>query len=145
MIWIWLTGAFIAVVIEIATPSFGFVLVAAAAAAAAAMAAAGMGFPLQLVTFGAASLFLLLFLRPRILAKIGPSPGVPDRADRLVGRRGRVSEAIDPVSGRGRVLVEGQDWAAAHACAIPEGAEIVVEGHAGIKLVVAPVQPHPAA
>lgn len=92
----------------------------------------------QFLVFGVSALFLLIFLRPRILAKIGPSPGVPARAEKLVGHRGRVIEAVDPVSGRGRVLVDGQDWAASHLHPIPEGAEIVVEGHAGIKLVVAP-------
>lgn len=139
MTWIWLAAAFISVLIEVATPSFGFVLVAAAAAAAAAVSAVGLNPFVQFMTFGVSSLFLLLFLRPRILAKIGPSPGVPDRAERMVGRRGRVTEAVDPVSGRGRVLVDGQDWAASHVNPIAEGAEIVVEGHAGIKLVVAPV------
>lgn len=140
MIGVWLVAALVAVIIEVATPSFGFVLVAVGACGAAAVAAAGLNLFIQLSTFGVSSLLLLVFLRPRILAKIGPSPGVPDRAERLVGHRGRVTEAVDPSSGRGRVLVDGQDWAAKHAQAIPEGAEIVVEGHAGIKLVVSPVK-----
>lgn len=138
MIGVWLVFALVCIVVEVATPSFGFFLVAAAALASAAVAAVGYGLFLQLSVFGVCSLVLLVFLRPRILAKLGTSPGVPDRAERLVGHKGRVVEAIDPTSGRGRVLVDGQDWAAAHAHPIAEGTEIVVEGHAGIKLVVAP-------
>jgi len=35
---------------------------------------------------------------------------VRTNVDALIGRIGTVSERIDPVTGKGRVLVEGEDW-----------------------------------
>jgi membrane protein implicated in regulation of membrane protease activity len=64
-----------------------------------------------------------------------PSP-VPSRTDKLVGQRGVVTEAIDPVRGTGRVNAGGEDWAARSEAPLPVGAEIVVDGSDGIVLRV---------
>jgi membrane protein implicated in regulation of membrane protease activity len=137
----WLLGALAAFVIEVLSPFFGFSLVGVAAVAAAAVAAFGRGLPSQFAAFGVCSFFLLGFLRSRIALKIAASaPGVPTRAEGLIGKRAKVVEAIDPQNGRGRVLVDGVDWSANCAAAVPEGADVLIEGHRGIRLLVSPVQ-----
>lgn len=137
----WLVVALAAFIIELVTPFFGFSLVGVAAVVAAAVAGWGRGLAAQFVAFGVSALFLLGFLRSRIARKLAESaPGVPDRAEKLVGRRGRVVEAIEPGDGRGRVDVDGTDWSAISESAVPEGAEVVVKGNKGIRLVVSPAE-----
>jgi membrane protein implicated in regulation of membrane protease activity len=133
---VWLTAGVLCIVVEIATPTFGWVLVGAGALVSCAVAAAGYGFIWQLTACGGVSALLLIFLRPHIMRKLGTSPGVPSRTDKLVGRTARVTEAIDPVSGNGRVLVDGHDWAAQSGETIAVGAEVTVEGADGIRLRV---------
>lgn len=133
---VWLVFALICAITELATPIFGFILIGAAAVAAAAFAALGCGWPVQMAAFVIGATLALTILRARILAKLSQTPGVPSRTDKLLGRAARVTEAIDPATGQGRVLVDGHDWAAQAAEAIPAGADVRVEGSDGIKLKV---------
>lgn len=135
---LWLIVAAVAGVLEMATPGFfGFVFVAVAALLAAAVDALGLGGgALQLAVFGAASLLGLVFLRPRFATRMAAQGHVPSRTERLVGHHGRVTEAIDPVRGTGRVLVAGEDWAARATHPLPEGVEVLVSGADGIVLLV---------
>lgn len=132
----WLAAGIFCIVIEIATPSFGWLLIGVAGLIACAVAAAGYGMIWQMAAFGVAAVLLLYFLRPYIMRKLGPSPGVPSRTEKLVGMTARVTEAIDPVSGNGRVLVDGHDWAAQAGETIAVGAEVKIEGADGIRLRV---------
>jgi membrane protein implicated in regulation of membrane protease activity len=133
---LWLVLAVLCGVIEIATPTFGYILAAAGALLSCVAAAMGYGLAVQLAVFGVSTALMLVFLRPHIVRKLGASPGVPSRTEKLVGRVGRVTEAIDPVSGSGRVLVDGHDWAAAADEALAAGVEVKVEGADGIRLRV---------
>jgi membrane protein implicated in regulation of membrane protease activity len=54
----------------------------------------------------------------------------------LIGRAARVTQGIDPVTGSGRVLVAGEDWAASSASPLPAGAAVEVTGADGIVLQV---------
>ena len=133
---VWLVIALFCVIIEVVTPMFGFLLVGFAAGLAAALAGAGMSAAVQIVVFGLATIFSLTFLRSRIAAKLAEAPGVPSRTERLIGKTGRVTEAIDPVSGQGRINVDGHDWAAEAAEPIPVGKDVCVEGADGIRLKI---------
>lgn len=62
--------------------------------------------------------------------------GVPSRTDRLVGLTGKVTHAIDPIHGGGRVLVAGEDWAAQSFEPIPVETRVIVDGADGIVLTV---------
>ena len=136
MAWFWLIFAMGCVIIEIASPMFGFVLLGASAVVGAALAAGGYPLWVQIVAVGVASALSLTLLRPRILAKIASSPGVPSRDQKLVGKVGKVVEAIDPVSGTGRILIDGHDWAATAVTTIPAGTLVVVDSSDGIRLSV---------
>jgi membrane protein implicated in regulation of membrane protease activity len=50
-------------------------------------------------------------VRPFLLARLRLKGGeVRTNVDALIGKTGVVTEAIDPIAGRGRVLVDGEDW-----------------------------------
>lgn len=132
----WLVFAVVCGILEIATPAFGFILVSGAAVAAAIVCAAGFGLAAQIGTFAVAAALSLTLLRSYLLRRMGQSPGVPSRTDKLVGRVGRVTEAIDPVRVGGRIVVDGSDWAAQAAEPIAAGTEVRIEGVDGIRLNV---------
>src|SRR6266566_4597733 len=74
------------------------------------------GFWLLSVAVGsiAAGVVSLVLIRPFLLKHLHPSGReIRTNVDALAGRVGIVSERIDPGTGKGRVVVEGEDWRAA--------------------------------
>jgi membrane protein implicated in regulation of membrane protease activity len=140
MTWVafWVIVALGAGILEVAVPAFGFVFVTLAALASAVLALAGTAVAAQIVVFAAATLFFLLVLRRFFVHRLR-GPGVPSRTEALQGKLAEVTEAIDPVRGSGRVIVEGHDWAARAAVAVAPGARVRIEGADGIVLLVSPV------
>jgi len=132
---LWLAVAFVATVIEISIPHFGSAFVAAGAVAAAAASFLGYGLSVQLSAFIVVLVISLVTLRSRLLGRLG-GPGVPSRTAPLVGRRGIVTQEVDPVLGTGRVTVGGEDWAARSTESIPMGSQVTVVGADGIVLEV---------
>ena len=122
-------------IIEISIPHFGVVFASLAAAVAAIAAVLGFGLAVQISVFSVALVFSLLVLRPRFLGRF-TAPGVPSRVELLVGKSGMVTLDIDPLLGTGRLTVDGQDWAARSAEAIPAGVKVVFVGADGIVLEV---------
>ncbi|MEP6995361.1 MAG: NfeD family protein [Acidobacteriota bacterium] len=136
---LWVIIALGAGILEVAVPAFGFVFVTLAALFAAVMALLGFGLTTQVVVFAAATLLLLLVLRRVFVRRMG-ARGVPSRTDTLQGKLAEVTEAIDPVRGSGRVIVEGHDWAARASAPIATGGRVRIDGADGIVLLVSPVQ-----
>ena len=130
-----LQRAFVAAIVEVSVPHFGFAFVSAGAIAAAAAAFFGYGVPVQFGTFVLVMTVSLAVLRSRLLGKLG-GRGVPSRTDTLVGRHAVVTHEIDPTLGMGRVNVAGEDWAARSAEAIAVGSKVRVVGADGIVLEV---------
>jgi membrane protein implicated in regulation of membrane protease activity len=133
----WLLLAIVAVIVELLSPLFGFVFASVAALAAAAGAGIGLSLTMQVVVFVATLLVTLALIRPKIVSKLG-ARGVPSRTEVLIGRAGRVTEAIDPIAGSGRILVAGEDWAASSELDLPPGTTVRVTGADGIMLQVVP-------
>jgi membrane protein implicated in regulation of membrane protease activity len=134
---VWLAVAIVAATVEISIPHFGLIFVSVAAVVAGAASALGLGFTVQLLLFTVTLVGTFALVRPLFLKKFH-GPGVPSRTEALVGRDGIVTEAIDPVSGTGRVNVGGQDWAARSVAAVKPGTLIKVVGADGIVLEVRP-------
>ena len=134
----WAFLAIAAAVVEILTPHFGVIFVSAGAVAAAVVAVLGGGPTLQILTFAVVVGVTFLSLRPRMIGWLGTTPGVPSRTQSLSGKRGMVTEAIDPILGTGRVNVAGEDWAARSPNSVAAGAEVRVVGADGIVLEVLP-------
>lgn len=134
---LWVTIALGAGILEVVVPAFGFVFVTLAALLAAVLALLGMSPTTQVVVFAAATLVFLLVLRRLFVRRLG-GPGVPSRTETLAGKQAEVTEAIDPVRGSGRVIVEGHDWAARASLPIALGARVRIDGADGIVLLVSP-------
>jgi membrane protein implicated in regulation of membrane protease activity len=132
---VWLAVAFVAAIIEVSVPHFGFAFVGAGAIAAAVVAFLGYGVPVQLGTFVLVLVVSIAVLRSRLLARLS-GRGVPSRTESLVGRHAIVTHDIDPTAGTGRVNVGGEDWAARSGEAIASGATVRVVGADGIVLEV---------
>ena len=131
----WLAVAFVAAIIEVSVPHFGFAFVGAGAIAAASTAFLGYGVPVQFGTFVLVLVLSIALLRTRLLARLS-GRGVPSRTDALLGRHAIVTHAIDPTVGAGRVNVAGEDWAARSGEAIAAGDRVRVVGADGIVLEV---------
>jgi membrane protein implicated in regulation of membrane protease activity len=135
----WVLLAIVAAVIEVLTPQFGVIFVSVGAVGSALVTLVGGGLALQLVTFAVVVTLSLILLRPRALSWLGRTPGVPSRTELLVGKRGVVTQAIDPTLGTGRVIVKGEDWAARSSEAVAAGIDVRVIGADGIVLEVVPL------
>lgn len=131
----WLVLAIVAAIVEVSIPHFGVILVSVGAIGAALLAYVGAGVPLQILGFAGLLVAALVVLRPRVLALLG-APGVPSRTEKLVGKRGLVTEEINSTLGTGRVNVGGEDWAARSGAPIAAGVEVRVVGADGIVLEV---------
>jgi membrane protein implicated in regulation of membrane protease activity len=133
----WVTLAVVAGIIEVSIPHFGIIFVTLGAVAAAIAAYVSLGLSAQLVIFIIVVAIGFLVLRPRLLQGMD-SKGVPSRTEALLGREGIVTLDIDTTLGSGRVIVEGQDWAARAATPISIGTRVKVVGADGIVLEVKP-------
>jgi membrane-bound serine protease (ClpP class) len=131
----WLVVAFVASVVEVSIPHFGFAFVGAGAVVAAALAFFGASLSMQLTAFVVVLGVSLVVLRSRLLARLG-GRGVPSRTESLIGRHGIVTQEIDPALGTGRVNVSGEDWAARSPEVIAGGTRIRVVAADGIVLEV---------
>ncbi len=140
MVLLWLGIAIVALLAELFSVSFILVFISIAALIAAVLAQLSVGLPTQIVIFAAGSLLLPVLLRRRLLARIS-GRGILDRTDALIGAEARVTEALDPVLGTGRVIAGGQDWAARSTVALPAGSAVSVVGADGIVLLVEPLEP----
>jgi membrane protein implicated in regulation of membrane protease activity len=134
----WAILAVASALVEILIPHFGVIFVSVAAVASAGVAWIGGGLAWQFLVFAVVLAASLMVLRPRMMSSLD-APGVPSRTEALVGKRGLVTQDINATLGLGRVIVEGQDWAARSASAISAGREVRVNGADGIVLEVTPV------
>jgi membrane protein implicated in regulation of membrane protease activity len=138
MTFVWIGLAIVAIGVEFVVTSFIFLFVGIAALVAALLAALTIGIPTQLVVFALLALLLPVLLRRNLVQRFS-GRGVPSRTDVLIGATGEVTETLDPVRGMGRVIVNGQDWAARSSAPVPAGVKVEVIDADGIVLVVRPL------
>jgi membrane protein implicated in regulation of membrane protease activity len=140
----WLGVAIVLAAIEAATVDFVFIMFAGGALAGAIAAALGASFPVQVVVAVAASLLLLLLIRPILKRQF--MDGEVDHqigASGLVGREARVLQAVTDTDGR--IKLAGETWSARLASGGPTlgpGEEVRVIAIQGATAIVAPVPPH---
>ena len=141
---VWIVIAIVALAIEATNLNLIFLFGGLAALLAGALAALGVPLVGQILGFALAAVIIPALLRPRLLRRLSGA-GVLSRTDAMIGQTARVTKAIDPISGTGRVLVQGHDWAANSTEPIKEGVVVEVLGSDGIVLLVAPVPQFPSA
>lgn len=111
----WAIVALLCLILELTNGDFYVMCFAIGALCTALMSAVGIGFYAQLFVFALFSVLCIFFVRPVAVRYLhGNCKERPSNADALMGRIGRVSEAIDG-NGYGRVAIDGDDWKAVSA------------------------------
>jgi membrane protein implicated in regulation of membrane protease activity len=134
----WSLVVILCLILELTSGDFFIMCFAIGAVITAVTAALGLGFYGQLAVFVVASVLSIFFVRPK-LAKLlhGKRRERLSNADALMGRIGRVSEAIEQ-GGYGRVAIDGDDWKAVSADGsyMPLGQNVRVVGRESIIITV---------
>jgi membrane protein implicated in regulation of membrane protease activity len=136
---VWVVAALLLFVAEMFAPGFWLACVAVGSLAAGAVAAVLPGLLAPVLAFSAGTILSLVALRPFLLEHVRrPGRGVRTNVDALIGKTGIVSERIEPGAGRGRVVVDGEDWRGASADDTPieAGTRVMVLGVDGTTLFV---------
>ena len=138
----WLLGLVVFLVIEIIT--LGLTTIWFAGGALVAFFAALFGAPVlvQIFLFFVVSFVLLFFTRPLVQRRLNNSREKTN-VNSMIGREGRVIEAVDNFNGRGRIVVGGMEWTARaveDSVVIPEDARVVIQEIQGVKAIVVPVR-----
>ncbi|HVH09251.1 MAG TPA: NfeD family protein [Gemmatimonadales bacterium] len=136
---VWFVAALLLFVAEMIAPGFWLLSVAVGSLAAGVMSLVVPGVLVPSLTFAAGTLLSLVSLRPVLLRRLHPAGReIKTNVDALAGKVGVVSERIDPHTGKGRVLVDGEDWRAASLmdAALDAGTRVMVVRVEGATLYV---------
>lgn len=122
----------VAVIAELATLQLVTIWFAAGALGAFISAGLGCTFMTQAIIFTAISVLLLCVTRP-LLRRLRVKDIVPMNADAEVGKRGIVTEEINPPKETGRVRIGGVNWRARTEddSILPAGTAVRVERISG--------------
>ena len=134
----WLILFVILLIVEILTMGLTTIWFAGGALVAFAAGVLGFGTAVQIIVFVVVSVILLIVTRP-IAVKYFNKERQKTNAESLIGQQALVLEDIDTLQSKGRVEINGQEWAA--KTDEPEGSiekntVVVVEGIQGVKLIV---------
>lgn len=108
---IWLILVILMIVVEVATYQLVAVWFALGAAVALIVSLFDLSTTVQILVFVIVSLIALVLSRPMV-KKLQSAPKEKTNADRIIGQTAKVLQPITPDQ-KGRVEVDGQDWAAA--------------------------------
>jgi len=131
---VWLVIAIVLGSIEVIATSFIFMLAGLSALVPCLLATFGFQFETQVIVFAAVMIVSLGLLRPPLLRKFNTKKTMLGRTEALVGHSAEVTESF--VNGSGRILVQGQDWAARGKDDFVIGRKVKVTGSDGIVLIV---------
>ena len=137
--YIWLALIIIGVVIEASTVGLVAIWFVIGFVAALIVSFFGVALWVQIAVAVAVSGLALYFTRP-LVKKISNKQVTRTNADRFIGMEGVVTEDILDDSGKGRVEIASQSWAANSfdGSAILKGCKVKVESISGVKLIVIP-------
>ena len=130
--WTWMGLAALLLAAEVATGSGYLLWPSASAAATGLLAGLGFGLPIELLAFAILTIATTLFARRYLPHPFRPKgPDINDPLGRIVGHEGQTASAFS--RGRGRVFVDGKEWAAEleDGEELPLGAEVKVTGIIG--------------
>ena len=135
---IWLGILAVLLVIEGLTTALTTIWFAGGALIAFCAGFVGFGLGVQVGTFIAVSLLLLLLTRP-LAVKYFNQERQKTNAESLIGQQALVTEDIDTIKAKGQVEIRGQIWSAKTDepdGTIPKNTVVVVNGIQGVKLIV---------
>ncbi len=133
----WLILAIVLGVVEAASIQMVAIWFAIGAVVAILPAVMGGSLTVQLIVFVIASTVLLVCTRPFVKRFLNVRK-TKTNADSVVGQIGVVLHRIDNAAGKGRVFVNGLDWAAQSEDGEPieEKEQVVVKRIDGVKVIV---------
>lgn len=106
---LWLAVMIVCIIVEIVTLGLTCIWFGFGAAAAFIAALFGVPWPVQLVIFFAVSIITLIFTRP--IAKKWLNKGtVKTNYQSVIGKKVRITERVDNLSGTGAGIVDGLEW-----------------------------------
>ena len=124
----WAIVAVICLILELTSGDFFIICFSIGCIIAAIGAALGLNIYWQLAIFAVFSLVAIFTVRPVALRWLHKNePNKQSNADALIGRKGRVTEAIKQ-GGSGYVQIDGDLWKAVSDSDIEEGASVTVIG-----------------
>lgn len=138
MAWIvWLVGFVILIGIEAATMALTTIWFAGGALIAFLLAIMGMSVYVQTVAFFIVSCAFLFFTRPLALKYVNKNT-VKTNAEGVIGKKARITAAVDNDLATGAAVVAGQEWTARSEDSRPiaEGTMVKVKAINGVKLIV---------
>ena len=125
---VWAVVAVVCLILELSSGDFFIICFSIGAVFAAIGAAVGLSVYWQLFVFALFSLLSIFFVRPVALRYLHKNePNRASNADALIGRTGRVTEAIK-TDGNGYVQIDGDLWKAVSSTDIPAGTSVRVIG-----------------
>jgi len=125
---VWAIVAVICLILELSSGDFFIICFSIGAVFAVIGAALGLSVYWQLFIFAIFSLLSVIFVRPVALRWLHKNePNRSSNADALIGRTGRVTEAIK-ADGNGYVQIDGDQWKAVSATDIAVGTSVRVIG-----------------
>ena len=112
--YLWLGAAVVLFILELLTLSFFLLCFSVGAVVAAVCALCGLGTGVQILAFAIGSLLAFLFIRPVLIRHFNRRSASRPKAnvDALVGKQGRVVEAVEGGIHCGRVTIDGDNWQA---------------------------------
>ncbi|MBQ8701397.1 MAG: NfeD family protein [Prevotella sp.] len=125
---VWAIVAVICLILELSSGDFFIICFSIGAVVAIVGTVLGLSIYWQLLVFAVFSLLSIFFVRPVALKWLHKNePNRASNADALLGRTGRVTEAI-PAGGNGYVQIDGDMWKAVSSAEIPVGTSVRVIG-----------------
>ncbi len=125
---IWAVIAVICLILELSSGDFFIICFSIGAVFALISAVVGLSIYWQIFIFAIFSLLSVLFVRPVALRWLHKNePNKPSNADALLGRTGKVTEAIS-IGNSGYVQIDGDMWKAVSSTDIPIGTTVRVIG-----------------
>ena len=125
---VWAVIAVVCLILELSSGDFFIICFSIGAVFALISAVIGLNIYWQIFIFAIFSLLSVMFVRPVALRWLHKNePNKPTNADALIGRTGRVTEAIK-AEGNGYVQIDGDMWKAVSSNNIPVGTTVRVIG-----------------
>jgi len=123
---VWAVIAVVCLILELSSGDFFIICFSIGAVFAIVSAVLGLSVYWQILIFAIFSLLSVVFVRPVALRWLHKNePNKPTNADALIGRTGRVTEAIN-VNEPGYVQIDGDLWKAVSDDTIEEGETVRV-------------------
>ena len=142
MAWmIWLAAFVVLTGIEAVTMALTTIWFAGGALVAFLMALLGAGKYIQVGAFFLVSLILLIFTRPFALKYVNQRT-VRTNVEGIIGKKARITAAVNNDLAEGTAVAAGQEWTArsADGSIIEAGTMVVVEAVSGVKLIVRKIE-----